>query len=258
MTVVEPAPDRAAAASPLPARTISTHQPSNHPSDTSVLDNPAWHALTGPHARFAQRRGDAVRYHPDVSVFTALPDGATEQDWHDLAQLVGPGEVIPVTGSTVVPPAGWEVVESGKGVQMIAESLAPQSDPEAVVLGASDVPEMLALVERTKPGPFKPRTVELGTYLGIRREGRLIAMAGQRLRPPGWTEISAVCTDADFRGQGLGGRLVRAVAHDIVTRGDRVLLHASAANTTAIRLYEQLGFVLRKHTSFVALRTPRA
>ncbi len=137
---------------------------------------------------------------------------------------------------------------------MVGVDVAAAPDPEAVPLGARDVPEMLDLVARTEPGPFRPRTVELGTYLGIRYRGRLVAMAGERLRPPGWSEISAVCTDPDFRGRGLAGRLIRAVAAVIRERGETPFLHAVASNTDAIRLYERLGFTLRRTTAFVAAR----
>lgn len=110
----------------------------------------------------------------------------------------------------------------------------------------------------TKPGPYLPRTVELGTYLGIRHRGRLVAMAGERLHPPGWTEISAVCTHPDHRGQGLATRLVRAIAVGIRERGETPFLHAAADNTNAIRLYESIGFTLRRRTNFVMVRTPGA
>lgn len=134
-------------------------------------------------------------------------------------------------------------------------SVVPEPDAEAVRLGPADVPEMLDLVARTRPGPFLPRTVELGTYLGIRREGTLVAMAG-RLHPPGWTEISGVCTDASVRGQGLASRLVRAVAYGIRERGETPFLHTSAANAVAIRLYESLGFQLRAHPEFLSALAP--
>jgi predicted GNAT family acetyltransferase len=115
---------------------------------------------------------------------------------------------------------------------------------------------MLDLVARTQPGPFRPRTIEMGTYLGIRRGGALVAMAGERLHPPGWTEISAVCTDPAFRRQGLASRLVLAVAAGIRARGETPFLHAAASNTTAIRVYEALGFRLRRRTTFATLRVP--
>lgn len=220
------------------------------------LDNPAYASLTGPHAHLAERRGRIVRYPLDVSPWLALPDDPGEADWADLAALAGPGTEVPLPGTTVDPPDGWELTFVLDGVQLVDDGIAAAPDPEAVRLGPPDVPEMLDLVERTQPGPFLPRTVELGTYLGIRRGGALVAMAGERLHPPGWTEISAVCTDPAYRGHGLATRLVLAVAHGIRERGETPFLHTSARNTDAIRLYEALGFRLRRTTQFRAARTP--
>lgn len=141
-------------------------------------------------------------------------------------------------------------------VQLVDDGVVAVPDDEAIRLTTADVPEMLALVERTRPGPFLPRTIELGTYLGVRRAGELIAMAGERLHPPGWTEISAVCTDTAYRGQGLATGLVHAVAHGIRQRGDTPFLHAAAGNTNAIRLYESLGFRLRRTRTFQTVRIP--
>jgi predicted GNAT family acetyltransferase len=125
-----------------------------------------------------------------------------------------------------------------------------------VRLGPADVPEMLDLTARTRPGPFLPRTYELGAYLGIRRDGALVAMAGERLKPPGWTEISAVCTDDAWRGHGFASALIRVLVAGIRARGETAFLHAVATNTGAIRLYEAMGFELRRTTVFRALRTP--
>ena len=125
----------------------------------------------------------------------------------------------------------------------MAHDLDPAPDPEAVALSSADVAEMVELTERTTPGPFLPRTVELGGYLGLRREGRLVAMAGERMRPPGFAEISAVCTDEGWRGHGFAARLTRAVAGDIAARGETPFLHAAADNVNTIRLYKALGFV---------------
>ncbi|GAA3300275.1 GNAT family N-acetyltransferase [Dactylosporangium vinaceum] len=221
-----------------------------------ILDNPAWHSLNGPHARFAEAHGSARRYRPDVSVFVGLPDLRDDGVWSDLAALVGPGVEVPVTGAAVAPPADWEPVSQGTGVQMVDDGVDARPDAEAAVLTADDAEEMRDLVDRTKPGPWRARTFELGTYLGLRRDGRLVAMAGERLHPPGWTEISAVCTDPAHRGQGLAARLVRAVAYNIRSRGDQVLLHAAASNTDAIRLYRALGFRVRRETTFATYRTP--
>jgi ribosomal protein S18 acetylase RimI-like enzyme len=222
----------------------------------SPLDNAAWASLTGPHAHFAEGRGQALRYPADVAPFVAVPDEPDGNVWRDIAELAGPGARVPLPGSETTPPDGWEVVMTLPGVQLVDDGIEAVMDGDAVLLGLSDVPEMLDLVERTKPGPFLPRTVELGTYLGIRRGGALIAMAGERLHPPGWTEISAVCTAAEFRGQGLATRLVLSVAAGIRERGETPFLHAAASNTTAIRLYESMGFRLRQETTFTAVRVP--
>ncbi|MFD9081243.1 GNAT family N-acetyltransferase [Streptomyces erythrochromogenes] len=230
-----------------------------------ILDNPAWASLTGAHSAFAEHPGGlragasrasrAARYDRDVSPFAALADPADPRSWADLAALVGGGGVASLAG-VLTPPEGWETVGAIEGVQLVDTSLRAEPAPEAVRLGPSDVPEALALIELTKPGPFLPRTVELGTYLGIRHRGRLVAMAGERLHPPGWTEISAVCTHPGHRGRGLATRLVRAVAAGIRERGEVPFLHTSAANTGAIRLYESIGFTLRRRPFFMAVRAP--
>ncbi|WP_248958275.1 GNAT family N-acetyltransferase [Sphaerisporangium perillae] len=225
-------------------------------SEPHPLDNPAWSSLTGPHAHFAERRGNVLRYPVDVAPFIALPEKPEAADWEEVEAMAGPGALIPLAGMIGPPPSGWEVITNGKGVQLVDDGVAARPDGEAVRLGAEDVPEMLALVERTKPGPFLPRTVELGTYLGIRRGGVLVAMAGERLHPPGWTEISAVCTDEAFRGQGLATRLVLALAAGIRDRGETPFLHAAATNTGAVRLYESLGFRLRRTVTFLSARVP--
>ncbi|WP_405866550.1 GNAT family N-acetyltransferase [Streptomyces sp. NBC_00005] len=222
-------------------------------TSSHVLDNPAWAALTGPHAHLAERVGRAARYPLDVAPFHAVTALQDPRAWADLATLTGPGGTAAVRGVTQAPD-GWEVVRTGRGVQLVDTGLRAEPDPEAVPLGPDDVPEILDLVARTEPGPYLPRTVEMGTYLGIRHRGRLIALAGERLHPPGWTEISAVCTDPAHRGRGLATRLVRAVAAGIKERGERPFLHARADNADAIRLYESIGFTLRRPTVFALVR----
>ena len=220
------------------------------------LDNPARAALLGPHAHLAQRHGQVLRYRPDVSPWHAMPDEPDAAAWADLAVLAGPGGIGAFAGAPAEPPPGWARVMRIPGVQLVDAGLRAEPDPEARPLGPADVPEMLELVERTAPGPFAVRTIEMGRYLGIRRAGRLIAMAGERLHPPGWIEISAVCTDAEHRGRGLATRLIRAVAAGIRARGETPFLHAADDNTAAVRLYKSLGFELRRRLEFVALRAP--
>jgi GNAT superfamily N-acetyltransferase len=204
------------------------------------LDNPAWSALTGPQAGLAVRRGRAARFALDVSPFAAVADGSVGA-WEDLAALVGPGGTVMVPDGPAEAPPGWEPTIAIPGVQMDGAGLDAAHDAGAEVLGPSDVPEMLDLVARTRPGPFLPRTIALGAYLGIRRD-----------------EISAVCTDPAYRGQGLAGRLVRAVGAVVRERGDVPFLHAAAANATGIRLYERLGFAHRRDILFAGFRVPAA
>jgi GNAT superfamily N-acetyltransferase len=220
------------------------------------LDNPVLGSLTGPHAHLAERCGQALRYRTDVAPFLALPDAVDAAVWNDVAELVGPAAVAVIVGPSSPPPSGWEVRMDVPVVRMSGEAVIGKENDDTIALTASDVPEMLDLVARTEPGPFLPRTIEMGRYLGIRRNGALIAMAGERLHPPGWTEVSAVCTDAAYRGQGLASTLVLAVVAGIRARGENPFLHASERNTTAIRLYESLGFTVRRTTTIVALSAP--
>ncbi len=210
-----------------------------------------WAALTGPQACFAEASGDAARFTTDISPFCAVADLDDPAGWADLAKLT---DQALLTAPAITPPPGWETVRVMTGMQMAGHGMTGVEDPEAVVLTETDVPEILDLVERSQPGPFAKRTHELGRYLGIRHEGRLVAMAGERLRAPGWTEVSAVCTDPDFRGRGLGARLSLAVAAGILSRGDLPFLHVQETNNAAIRLYERLGFELSHPVVFASFR----
>jgi GNAT superfamily N-acetyltransferase len=220
------------------------------------LDNPAMSALLGPHAWLAERHGQVLRYPAEVCPFAGIPSQPGAAAWADLAAAVGPRGIAVTAALAIDPPAGWQLIRKIDAVQMVGEDVRARPDPEAVPLTTADVPDMLELTARTQPGPFLPRTIELGSYLGIRRDGELVAMAGERLRPPGWTEISAVCTDERLRGEGLGTRLVHAVAALIRDRGDTPFLHAADSNTGAIRLYEALGFRTSRRAPFLVLRAP--
>ncbi|MFF5497415.1 GNAT family N-acetyltransferase [Streptomyces aquilus] len=230
--------------------------------DLTALDDPVGSSLRGHHAHLGRRLGRAATYVPGVATFSAVPADAEGADWADLAQLLGGGEFADLFSCTATPPSGWEPVFVLEGRQMTwpdrgsVEQAEVAGDAEVVELGAADAPEMLDLVTRTEPGPFWPRTHELGTYLGIRDGGRLVAMAGERLRPPGWTEISAVCTAPEARGRGHARRLIGALTARITARGERPFLHVAESNTGALALYERLGFESRKPVTFRGFRTP--
>jgi ribosomal protein S18 acetylase RimI-like enzyme len=227
---------------------------------TVALDDPVGASLRGHHAHLARRLGGARTYDPGVATFSALPADPGPAQWADLARLLGRGAFADLFSCPAVPPADWEPEFVLEGRQLVFSG-DPPSRADAVAgvveLGAEDVPEMLDLVERTRPGPFQPRTHEFGTYLGVRdANGALVAMAGERLRPPGGTEISSVCTAPEARGRGLAGRLIRAHVTRITARGELPFLHVAEENTGARVLYERLGFTTRKRVTFRGFRVP--
>ena len=222
-----------------------------------VLDNPVWHALTGPQKTVAESTPSAARYEPDVAVFAAVPDEPSATSFEELRTLVGPGGVAVLFAEPANLPSSWERLFRIPCLQMMGADVERGECHDAVALGTADVDDMLALVERTRPGPFARRTIELGEYLGVRDdEGALIAMAGVRMRAPGYVEISAVCTDAKARGQGLASALVRDLVGRIRDRGDSPLLHVAEDNIGAIPIYERLGFVTRLRTEIIGARAP--
>lgn len=253
-----PAPVTSADASPDAGR---------HP-----LDDPVWHALSGPQRHQAEGDGAARRYQPEIAAFAALappedgwPPGP--EAWAALGAVVGPGGAALLAGVDLPePPEGWKVVLALQGYQMVAaEPLggppaaaggamppAPGGDgpPPIRRLTAEDVPAMVELVRLTEPGPFLPRTVEMGAYHGVIEGGRLVAMAGERVRLDGYTEISAVCTHPDARRRGLAAALTRHVARGIAARGDTPFLHVAVGNDGARRVYEALGFRVRRVVDF--------
>ncbi|NOK32258.1 GNAT family N-acetyltransferase [Corallococcus exercitus] len=218
------------------------------------LDRPVWASLTTFHGSMAEGDARARRFVPDVNLFASARDDAPEAQ-AALAALVRPGERVYVLQvPPVLVPAGLRAIKTAGGVQMVAtRRLTEQSEDDIEPLTDADAPEMLALASLTEPGPFLARTHRMGRFLGIRRGGRLVAMAGERMRFPGHTEVSGVCTHPDFRGQGLARRLSTAVAAAIQRRGDRAFLHAWATNTSAIALYRSLGFEVRAEVHVAVL-----
>lgn len=223
----------------------------------SPLDNPVWHALGGPHGALAlPERAGVRRYVPEIAVFAAVAQPERD-DLSHLREAVAPGEIAGFGAAWPLPtPAGFVTVMGGEGLQMVAEEPSFSDDrPAAIVpLGPPDVPDMLALVALTHPGPFNPRTIEMGRFIGAREGGRLVAMAGERMLLPGLREVSAVATHPDVRGRGLARMLVSEVAAGILARGETPFLHVWADNVAAIRLYETLGFVVRTTIHFNVLR----
>ena len=212
----------------------------------SNLDRPVWASLS--HSPQLAEGGDlAKRFRRDVNLFASAYDDSLAS-LAALRELVLEGESIFVLQVPAIrAPNGLIAVREAQGVQMVAKQpIAPLAGDHALVeLGDTDAPEMVALAQLTEPGPFLPRTHTMGRFIGIRINGRLAAMAGERMRFSGFTEVSGVCTHPDFRGQGMARRLSSVVASAIQQRGEQAFLHAWTSNRAAIALYEQLGFEFR-------------
>jgi len=223
-------------------------------AEVGVLDNPIWSSLTSGHRSIARLSGRAARYAAEVSPFAAL-ESPSATAFANLSTLVNPEETVGLCApEPIETPPDWQVIRTLPLEQMVCTSweCAPASSP--LELWQVDVPELLALVAATEPGPFLPATIQMGRYYGIREEtGRLIAMAGERLKPAGFTEISAVCTDPAFRGRGHARALLNFLIALIVDEGRVPFLHVKADNS-AISLYKALGFHVRRamHVTIVA------
>jgi ribosomal protein S18 acetylase RimI-like enzyme len=218
------------------------------PSDIQrQLDNPFWSSLSTRHAHIAQGGTLARRYPPAIAPHAGLP-GVGPENVAALQTLVEIGDDMGIAGPFVPRlPGNWETQLETRLTQMIRTDTSPlpQGDVDVSVLGAGDVTEMLALVELTNPGPFRPRVIELGTFLGIRERGRLVAMAGERMWIGDFREVSGVCTHPDARGRGYARALMGRIINWMLRAGQTPFLHARSANTPTIDLYRSLGFVRR-------------
>jgi predicted GNAT family acetyltransferase len=213
-----------------------------------VLDRPAWSALNGRQGEFAIWQGCAVRFARGIGMFVAART-YDERALTDISRLIADtGPVVIVETQAPPPVPGSVIATQGVLWQMVAARpiAAPTTDLGVEPLGDADSEAMIALAKLTEPGPFHRATHRLGRFIGIRKEGRLAAMAGERMRPDGHIEVSAVCTHPDFRGRGYGAALTSLVASRIQGEGETAFLHVYATNRTAISLYETLGFQLRK------------
>jgi ribosomal protein S18 acetylase RimI-like enzyme len=208
------------------------------------LDNIAWNALAGPQAGHAVGGGTARRYAPGFAALAGFQDPA-RPDFQDLAGHCEPGELVYLPGWTGELPQGWQLHEEAPLFRMVWTGDVPAAHErlDAVRLDAREhADQALALVERTRPGPFGRRTLELGEYLGFFERGELVAMAGERLFAPPYREISGVCTHPDHRGRGLARRLMLRLVRHQMQRRETPCLHVAQANVAAHGLYEHMGF----------------
>lgn len=231
------------------------------PSNTvHPLDNVVWTALTARQAHLAESCDQARRFLPDISTIAAFLE-PSDRGWASLSRLVGEGQTVNLAlREPYQPRLGWKMVLATPMPQMVFQGngaqLSQRSLPGVRIaeLGPDDVPDMLELTALTRPGPFSKRTHELGRYIGIREDGKLIAMAGERLKVPGYTEVSAVCTHPDHAGRGYARFLMSDIMRRILDRGEIPFLHVRGDNHHAIGLYERMGFVQRVLSRLAVLR----
>lgn len=214
------------------------------------LDRPVWHSLTGRQAALATGDARALRFRPDVNLFGDAADDSPEALAALVALIPEEGTLGLIGAGPAVPLPGTTVVSERRINQMVATRLHRAARAiEIVRLGDGDAPEMLALATLTAPGPFFAATHLQGGYVGVRRGGRLVAMAGERMKVPGFSEISAVCTHPDFRGQGFARALMEAVIAPLIAGGEGVFLHSYPDNP-AVALYRALGFETRREMTY--------
>jgi predicted GNAT family acetyltransferase len=229
---------------------MSVHDSFNHP-----LDHPIWTALTTTQQALAEGHARARRYPTEMTPFADMPDLSAE-NFAALRAMMSSNEIaVLFTPDAVVPPAGFTVALADTGEQLIGTPVeVPANGVDIVTLGATDVPAMLELTALTKPGPFSVRTHELGTFLGIKVDGQLAAMAGERMKPAQYTEITAVCVHPSHRGRGYAQILLGAVARQIVARGEIPFLHVFSNNHSAIALYRRQGMEIRRRLHVTVLK----
>lgn len=226
---------------------------------TRLLDDPIRAALTTEHCAFARGGPLALRYLPEIAPFAAIAD-STARSFQALAALVPPGDRVALFRPEALEPPGMFRIEAPVPIiQMVLETppaTTVAAELQPVVLGTADVAEMLDLVGRTHPGPFGPRTIELGEYIGIRINGTLAAMAGERMRFGRFVEVSAVCVDPGYRGKGYAAALIRQLASRMRARSLTPILHVFKGNVGAMSLYEKLGFRSRRTLCLNVLMRP--
>jgi len=224
-------------------------------SDLAALDNPVWSSLNAGHKAIARLHGAAARYPGHISPLSGLRE-FSGCAFEDMRNLTAADEIIGlVTAFKIDVPQIWDVIVSRTIDQMVCQDFRPAVDIEPLLLSEHDVPEMIALMKLTQPGPFEHGTIGMGKYIGVRSpDGALMAMAGQRMSLGKFREISAVCTHPDHQGKGYAGRLMTLLAREIIAEDKIPFLHVKTENVSAKHLYEKLGFRVRRAMHFNVIR----
>ena len=234
--------------------------PTNASTESHLLDNPIWNSLLTEHSSLAVSNALARRYPSAIGPLSGIARQSAA-NYEALRELAGPGGVVVLfSQEQPAPPPGWKLIRGGMLSQMVCQGPAVRvrvtftHGEEFRPLTTADVPAMVDLAKLTEPGPFRHRTIELGPFFGIFESGRLLAMAGQRTHLPEFVEVSAVCTHPDARGRGYARMLIATVMDEIRQRGKTPFLHSFADNYPAIRVYESLGFTMRRNLQLAVLK----
>lgn len=221
----------------------------------SILDTPAWNALTSVQQNFATGTGHVKRYRRGILPFAACEPGY-EKEIGSLAAMLEPGEIFYLIGELLPLPHHFTVLKELPCAQMVLQKPVPAIENNAIVLPltANDRDDMFNLINKVQPGYYEPDTCQLGNYFGIRQEGKLVAIAGERMRLNGFTEISAICTDPEYTGRKYAQQLITALCQYNLQQGTTPFLHVLETNERAIGLYEYMGFVTRRTISFWQLQ----
>ena len=221
---------------------------SDHP-----LDNPIWQSLANRHRGLALSRGDVLRYPAEIAPFLGVPGPGTPLS-PAVETLVAAGESVFLLGQVPPEPAGWALMPLGDLAQMVCDAPLPEvHGPEFIELGEAHRADVLVLTARVYPHYFRAHTMKLGRYFGIYEDGRLAAIIGERMGPPGWRELSAICTHPDFLGRGYARRLMAWLSNDLLAQGLTPFLHVSHQNTRALALYRNTGYRIRTDIPFWSL-----
>jgi ribosomal protein S18 acetylase RimI-like enzyme len=224
-------------------------------SSSHMLDNLTWYAMTGLHTHLTIGTKLAKRYIPEISIAVAVANHS-ETAFAELAQIVPTGEMVALAETH--PPEslpGWQIHDRFEADQMVCQQdvSEPFTTEGIITLTVADVPDMIELIDAARPGPFTPRSIEMGRFFGIRQDGKLVAMAGERFRLPDYCEISTVCTHPDWQGNGYARRLCSLLIHDNWQKGIIPFLHVNPENSPALRLYESLHFTRRDSLKVVVI-----
>jgi predicted GNAT family acetyltransferase len=221
---------------------------------THPLDRPVWNALTSRQAHLAEGDHRALRIGADHGLFAASRD-LSSGNLAALTALIPQDGIVGILETCAIsaPPGATEVMRGDVHQMMAMQIAAKEPRFDVVALVDADAEEMLALATLTEPGPFFRCTHQLGSFVGVRQQGKLVAMAGERLKLNGFTEVSAVCTHPDWRGRGYAAGLMGIVAQRILARDETPFLHVYAGNSGAIALHETTGFCFRKALTFTVL-----